>query len=245
MSLAQLQTDASIQPETDSVGGSGILDSGLYNSVIKMAYLGESAGGAISLTLILETESNGEFKTVIYLTTRKDNGQRNTFEKNGQRHYLPSFNLGSSVCMLTVNKPIGEVETEDKIVKIWDKAAGKEMPTNVPVLTALIGQPIIAGIYKKNVDKEKNVAPEGSRAKYVATGETRDENEVDKFFRAADGLTTTEILAGSTESAFRDTWRTKNTGVTRMKAKGVAEAVTQSAAALSESTAKPVKSIFG
>ena len=245
MSLAQLQTDDSIQPETDSVGGAGVLDSGLYNSTIKMAYLGESAGGALSLTLILETESSGEFKTVIYLTTRKDKGQRNTFEKNGQKHYLPGFNLGSSVCMLTVNKPIGEVETEDKIVKLWDKAAGKEMPTNVPVLTALIGQPIIAGIYKKNVDKEKNVAPEGSPRKYVATGETRDENEVDKFFRAADGLTTTEILAGSTESAFRDTWKTKNTGVTRMKAKGTAEAVTQSAPALSGSTAKPVKSIFG
>lgn len=247
MSLAALKAENSVAQETDTLStGTGAFESGLYNCTVKMAYLGESSSGSVSLTLHLDTD-NGEFKHTIYLTSGKAKGQKKTYERNGQKHYLPSFIVGDSLCMLTLGIQIGDMVTEDKIVKIYDYNTQSEEPTSVPVFTALLGQPIIAGIIKRVVDKNKNVAPNGATPDYKATGETKEDNVIDKLFRAADGLTTTEILAGTTESAFRDSWGVKHTGVTQMKAKGLAGGTAQSASALvtPAAVAKPEKSIFG
>ena len=55
MSLSQLKSDESevIEAEVDYVGSSnsGILESGLYPCFVKVAYLGESSGGAITLNI--------------------------------------------------------------------------------------------------------------------------------------------------------------------------------------------------
>lgn len=248
MSLAALKTDDTIQNEKDSIGGgAGTVESGLYNSTVKMAYLGESTGGAMSLTLHLDTDG-GEFRHTTYITSGKAKGQKNYYEKDGEKNYLPGFNVANSLCLLAAQKEISEMATEEKVVKIYDFTAKEEVPTTVPVLTELLGQPIIAGIIKQTVDKNKNVAAEGEPKNYQPTGETRDENEIDKFFRASDGLTTAEIRAGATESSFRDTWGTKNTGVTRMRAKGAkasAGGPAQTSGAFADAAAKPEKSIFG
>lgn len=248
MSLAALKTDDTIHNEKDSVGGgAGTVESGLYNSTVKMAYLGESSGGAMSLTLHLNTDS-GEIRHTTYITSGRAKGQKNYYEKDGEKNYLPGFNVANSLCLLTVGKEISEMVTEDKVIKIYDFTAKEEVPTTVPVLTELLGQPIIAGIIKQTVDKNKNVAAEGAAKDYQPTGETRDENEIDKFFKASNGLTTAEIRAGATEPAFRDTWSTINTGVTKMKAKGAKASAggrAQTSGAFGGTADKPEKSIFG
>jgi len=55
---------------------------------------------------------------------------------------------------------------------------------------------------------------------YEPTGETRDENEIDKLFRAKDRMTTAEIRAQAESATFIDTWDAKHSGTVKMKAKG-------------------------
>ena len=249
MSLSQLKSDESevIEAEVDYVGSSnsGILESGLYPCFVKVAYLGESSGGAITLNIHLNLEANNrEFKTLVYLTSGKAKGQKKYFEKDGKKSYLPGFNIGNSLCQLTVDKAIGDMVSEEKFVKIYDFDAKEELPVAVPVLTELLNKPILAGIVKQLVDKPKNMATEGQPANWQPSGETKEQNEITKFFRAADGLTTTEILAGATEASYRESWKDRFTGVTQNKVKGVPGGAAQSAAAIGTPAAKPVKSIF-
>ena len=96
----------------------------------------------------------------------------------------------------------------------------------------------------KTVDKTKKNDATGQ---YEPTGETREENEIDKLFRASDRMTTAEIRAKAAEASFAFTWETKNTGVTKNKSKG-APAGTGTAGMPMMSpgvTKKPATSLFG
>lgn len=75
---------------------------------------------------------------------------------------------------------------------------------------------IQAGIQKQTVDKNEK----GDDGKYYPTGETREINEVVKFFRYDDGLTVPEIEKGVTEAKFKDEWVAKWAGKVINKAKG-------------------------
>lgn len=54
----------------------------------------------------------------------------------------------------------------------------------------------------------------------MPSGETRDINEINKFFRADDGLTVPEIEAQVTEAKFKNDWENKFAGKTINRAKG-------------------------
>jgi len=126
---------------------------------------------------------------------------------------------------------------EKKTIKIYDPELKKEMPKEVPVLLDLLGEDITCGVLKQVVDKtSKNASGE-----YVPTGETREVNEIDKFFRTSDKLTIAEIVAESTEATFYNKWVEKNKGKVVNKAKGVAGNTGSPAAA---TQVKPTKSLF-
>lgn len=242
--LKALTTDSTIANETDSVGGSGPVDSALYPMTIGMAYLKKSDGGALGLFLTLKTEDGKEVRSTIYVTSGNAKGNKNYYEKDGEKHYLPGFNIANSLALLTVGKELSELDTEEKIIKLYDFTARAEIPTKVPVIMDLLNQPIIAGIIKQIVDKNvKNDAGD-----YVANGETREENEIDKFFRASDKMTVAEIYAQATEPAFYETWGKKWTGQVKNKAKGAAAGgvagAPKAASAGGATTPKP-KSLFG
>lgn len=237
--LDNLKTDTAVEDSGDSLGGSKVLDSGLYESTIALAYYKESQGGALSLNVDL-TGSNGEsFRQTFWVTSGKAKGQKNYYEgKDGKKRYLPGFNAANHLCLLTVGKEISDLEPEAKVIKLYDPAQSKEVPTEVKVITDLIGTQIIAGVIKQIVDK--NV--KDSSGAYVASGETREENEVDKFFRASDRLTVSEIKAEQTEADFIYKWEEKNKGVVRNKAKGAKEGGSTGAATGGETK---TKSLFG
>jgi hypothetical protein len=92
------------------------------------------------------------------------------------------------------------------------------MPVQVNMVMDLLGTQIIAGIIKQTVDK----TAKDTDGIYKPTGETRDENEIDKLFRATDSLTVAEIRNGDTEAKTINVWKNKWTGKTKMKAKGAA-----------------------
>ena len=80
----------------------------------------------------------------------------------------------------------------------------------------------------------------------MPSGETRDENEIDKFFRASDRMTTAEIRAQATEAVFASSWEKKWSGKTRDRSKSVASNGTAGAPAgvMAAASKKPTTSLF-
>ena len=241
--LSGLTTSNDIAAEKDSVGGGSLLDSNVYNFTVKLAYLQKAASDALSLVVHLTTEDNKEVRQQFWMTSGKEKGCKNYYvDKKGDKQYLPGFNMANSLCLLTVGKEISAMETETKVVNVYNKEARAEVPTNVPMLIELLGKQVLVGLIKQTVDKNVKDAA----GNYVPSGETRDENEIDKFFRERDGKTTAEILAQSENAVFINTWKDKWVG--KVKDKTNKQAGTAGApkagAAPAGGTAKPTNSLF-
>jgi hypothetical protein len=241
--LASLTTSEEIVNEKDSIGGNAALDSAIYPMSIGMAYLQKAGSGAIGLHLTLKNADGKETRQALYITSGDAKGNKNYYEKDGVKNYLPGFNMANSLCLLTVGKEISQMETEEKVLNIYSSDAKAEVPTKVQVIMELLNQDILVGLLKQTVDK---TAKDGN-GNYQPTGETREENEIDKLFRAKDKLTTAEIRAQVTEPAFHDAWAKKWTGQVKNKASkatgtaGAPGATSSSAAG----TKKPGASLFG
>lgn len=220
-SLAGLHTeDNTIQGEKDTVGGAyQPLESDIYPAKITLAYISKSKGGAMALNIHFDTIKDGSHKQQLWVTSGDAKGNKTFFEtKNGDRKFLPGFIHANALCLLTVGKKINEVDTEEKVVKLYSYESQSEEPTKVEVLTDLIGQEVYLGLQKQIVDKNVKDA----NGSYVPSGETREVNELDKIFRAADKKTTTEAADTEATAAFFDTWLEKNKGNTQNRAKGAA-----------------------
>jgi hypothetical protein len=240
--LANLTTDSSIADEKDSVGGGGVLESGIYACQIAMAYLSKASSGALGLVLTLKTESGKDVKQTLWMTSGTAKGGKNYYEKDGEKHYLPGFLHANSLALLTVGKEISALETETQVVNVYSAEAKAEVPTKVEVLMDLLGKEIIAGLIKQTVDKTKK----NEAGVYEPTGETRDENDIDKLFRASDRMTTAEIRAQAESATFIDTWSAKWTGQTKNKAKGASgtAGAPKAAAGAPAAAKKPTTSLF-
>ena len=247
--LASLATDDSIQTERDSVGASfGPVDSGLYNMTVSLAYLKTAASGALALALELKSDAGQVVRQDFWMTSGTAKGGKNYYEKDGEKRYLPGFTMANSLSLLTVGKEIGQLETETKVINLYSSEAKAEVPTKVEMFTDLLGKEVIAGVIRQTVDK--NV--KDGAGNYVPSGETRDENEVDKFFRMRDRMTTAEIRAQAESATFIDTWNEKWAGKVRNKAKGASGTAGApkpgngpSVAGNSAVTKKPTTSLFG
>lgn len=241
--LSNLATDDSIENEKDSLGsGSRVRESGLYPMTIDLAYVTKSKSEALALNLVLK-DGAGEIKQQLWMTSGKEKGCKNYYEKDGEKFYLPGFLQANALCLLTVGKEISVLDTEDKVISLYNFDAKSEVPTKVPMLTELLGKEILVGLIKQTVDKNVKDAT----GNYVPSGETRDENEVDKMFRASDRKTTAEIRAGS-EAEFADKWAEKWAGKTKDKStKGAAGTAGAPAKAGGQpgSGNKPTQSLFG
>ena len=244
--LANLTTDDTIASEKDSVGGSsGPLASGLYPMTVAMAHISKSDGGATGLVLSLKTQDNKEVRQTLWMTSGTAKGGKNYYEKDGVKNYLPGFLLAQSLCLLAAGKEVSAVDIEQKVINLYSYDAKAEVPTKVNVVMDLLNKQILVGMIKQTVDKNaKNAA-----GVYVPTGETREENEIDKLFHAETQLTTAEIKAKATEGVFVNTWAAKHTGVTRNKAKGAAAGGTAGAprlagAGTAPGANKPKESLF-
>lgn len=244
--LSNLSTDSAIADEKDVIGGnSGPLDSGIYHCTVAMAHINKSAGGALGLVLTLKTESGKEVRQTLWMTSGTAKGCKNYYEKDGEKHYLPGFIHANALALLATGKEISQLDTETKVINLYSPEAKAEVPTKVEAVMDLIGKDIVAGIIKQTVDKTKKNEATGV---YEPTGETREENEIDKFFRAKDRMTTAEIRAQAEEATFVTNWETKWAGKVRDRAKGAAAGlpgVPKLGAAAPAATKKPTSSLFG
>lgn len=242
--FGNIKNEEGIANEKDSVGGGGVLESGLYPATITLAYGTKAESGAMGLVINAKTDEGREIRQTLWMTSGTAKGCKNFYEKDGVKHYLQGYLLAESLALLTVGKSISDVDTEEKVAKIYSFDAKAEVPTKVQMATELIGKRILIGLIKQTVDK--NV--KDGNGNYVPSGETREENEIDKFFRDSDRKTTAEIRAQAEEATFVDSWADKWTGKVKNKAKGAAAAGTAGAPAKAGASAgavkKPATSLF-
>lgn len=240
--LKNLKTDENIANERDSVGGGGPLDSNVYLMTVDLAYLVTAGSGAMGLAVTLKAEGGRQVRETLWLTSGTEKGCKNYYEKDGEKHYLPGFVMANALALLTTGKELSDLDTETKLVAVYNREAKAEVPTKVEVPVELIGKEVLVGLIKQKVDKTVK-----TDAGYVPNGETREENTIDKIFRARDRMTTAEIRAGAEEAAFIETWTKKWLGQVRDRSKGAAAAGTAGAPqrpASGGGTAKPAKSLF-
>ena len=211
--FAGLETSEDIVEDKDSVGGSRAIPSDVYKMKVKYAYVTKAATEAMALNVHVDT-GDALLRQAMYITSGKAKGGKNYYEKDGVKHYLPGYNQANSLCLLTGCGELIKLKSEKKVIKLYDFTAGKEVPTEVDMIMPLIGKEILGGVLHQVVDKKKKNAA----GEYAATGETREENEIDKFFRVRDKLTVLEVKAKATEPAFMTAWLDKHKGVILNKA---------------------------
>lgn len=241
--LKNLKSDESIQNESDNLGGGGLLESNTYLLEIKLAYITTADSGAVALNIRANTEDGKEIRQQFWMTSGTAKGCKNYYEdKNGEKKYLPGFLTANALALLTTGKEISDQDTEEKVVALWSSTAKAEVPTKVPMLMDMLGKQVIAGIIKQTVDKTTK-SPSGE---YVPTGETKEENEIDKLFQASTRRTTAEIRAGAETGVFIDSWKAKWEGKVKNKAKGGDGSGAKAGAPKPAATStKPTSSLFG
>ena len=209
-------TQDGLEESSDRLGGASVFETGIYDGIVKVAYVGKaSASNSQSVTVIVDI-SGREYKETIWVTTKDGNNFYPDKQDKTKKMPLPGFTTVDDLCLLTTGQPLSEQAAEEKVVSIYDFDLKKDMPTNVPVLTDLIGKPITLGIVRETVDKQKK----NSAGLYENTGETRDQNTIDKLFHTESGRTVAEFRAQLEVATFKAKWAEKNTGKTRMRAKG-------------------------
>lgn len=248
--FSNMKTEGLEQSE-DRLGGFQAFESDIYTGPIKNFFAGESRNGAVSVTLILDAGGGKEYRETLYITNKS---KENFFKDktSGKKMPLPGFTVVNDICLLATGKELSELDTEDKVVNVWDPDAKKEVPKSVPVITECLGQKIAIGVLKQLENKNEK----DSSGNYVPTAETRETNVIDKVFHPDLHLTVAEARAGKTkleEAAFWDSWLKRNQGQTRDKrelkdgdaggAKGKGPATPPKAGP--GNTTAPRKSLFG
>jgi hypothetical protein len=208
MSLFANLNNTGLEESQDRLGGYQPLNTDIYTGQIKAAYAGKSAGGAQSVSLIVAI-GDQEYRETLYITNRKG---ENFYVKDGKKIPLPDFTTIDDICLVTSGKPLSEQPCEDKVIKLYDKDAKKELPKTVPMLTELIGLDVTLGILRQTVNKTEKV---GEEYVPVADGSTRDQNVIDKVFHTGTKMTVVEARQGAEEAKFHDSWKERNAGKTQ------------------------------
>lgn len=211
--FGNLGTDG-LEQARDSLGGGGAIDSDSYTGTIKLAYAGASSGGARFLTVHIDLNGR-EYRETLYVTNKQ--GQ-NFYEKGGKKIPLPGFTVANDLALLATGYPLSGQNIEEKIASLYNFEERKEIPTKVQAVTSMMGKEITVGVLKSIVDKTKKNEQTGA---YDPTGETREENNIDKVFHAESKKTVSEFTGGAENAEFHDKWVEKNKGQVRNKATGV------------------------
>ncbi len=223
MDLKHLSEDNSIEEEADRLGGGSFLvDTGIYDFTVKAAYVKLSDKKATSLNIHLATQVEKVEKIVratFWMTSNETKGCKNYYEKTVEgkkvRYYLPGFNAANSLCLLTADKPIAQMQTTEKTINLYDFKQGGEVPEKVNMIMDMIGKKVTAAVFKQLVNKR---ALNDATGQYEAIADTREENEVDKFFKfdgPKKGYTVHEAKKGFEKPIFLEKWKAKNEGITK------------------------------
>jgi hypothetical protein len=222
LDILKLDDDVTQEVEKDTLGGGGALATDLYAFTIKAAYFDSAKSKAMSVNLKLETAEGRRLNITEYITSGELKGCKPYYEKDGKKFPLPGYAKMNTLCLLATGKPINELTAEDKILKLYDFEARQETNQTKKVIVELTGVQIKAGVFKILEDKKTKVGDD-----YVPTGETREINEIGKFFNE-EGKTLEESTKGA-EAAFAVEWVKAHQGKTKDKSTKVAAGATAGA----------------
>lgn len=203
-----LGTDG-LEESQDRLGGFQTFNTDIYTGVIKAAYAGESAKGAMSISFIIAMPGGREYKETVYVTNKK---KENFFMQDKKKIPLPGFTVVDDICLIATGKPLAEQETEEKVIKIYNYDSKKDEPTAVQMLVGLLDQPIKVGIQKTLENKK-----EKSGDDYVDVAGEREVNNIEKVFHPEMNLTVAEARSGQDAAAFHDAWLERNKDKVRDK----------------------------
>lgn len=197
--LSNLSYQDNINDDKDTLGGGfTILESGIYDATVKYAYLSQARSGAGAVNFEFDVDGK-TIKETMYVTNRDG---KNYYERNGQRNYLPSFVNADAISLFTTGKALFEQKEETKVINLYNFDVKKEVPTEVPMLTAMIGKTVKLGILKEKVFKQAK----DNSGNYVDTNETREQNSINKVFSAKDNRTVNEVRAERESAQFMNDW---------------------------------------
>ena len=207
MSEWELPKDVEKQ-SIERVGGGFAWESGVYDAVVKMVYLNQSASEAVSWNVIIVNSDGKELREAFWIKSGKAKGIKTYFTKDGKNYPLPGYSLANSMCIAATGEDLDACmkSSEKKTVNIYNVEQKKEVPTERPVVMGLINKPVKVAVHQVVEDK----MTKGSNGNYESTGETRTVNNC-KFFGNCDGKTAEEI-ENNTDAVMFDKWAAKNTG---------------------------------
>ena len=207
MTFEKLRKNDDVKSEGDVIYSATFMTD-VYLCTVDMAYVDESDKGAALMSLSLIAEDGRTLKQIIYFTSGDEKNNEISYpvrgkdgKPTGEKKYLPGFTIASDIHeLLTDGIELADMETEAKLVKVWDKESSTEKPTEKAVLINLIGLPIKLGIQQQMVFKSVN-----KDGKYVETDEIINRNEIAKVFEAETNQTVSEIKADE-EAVYMDKW---------------------------------------
>ena len=208
--FGSLTTDG-LEEVTDRLGGFQPFDTDIYAGTIKAMYAGQADSGARNVTVIADFGGR-EYRETIYVTNKKGENFFLNKQDPKKKVPLPGFTTIDDICLIATGKPLAEQTAEDKVIKVWDRDAGAEIPKTVPMLVDCLNQPIKLGIVRQLENKSEKSGDE-----YVPTAETREINFIDKVFHPEMNMTVVEAKNGAEKATFHDSWLERNKGETRDK----------------------------
>jgi len=230
--------------EDDYLGGSYTFDSDIYEASIKACYMREAASSkAMSVNFLLDVNGK-ELRQQIWVSNR--NGDFTYKDKKTKKDKnLPGYNMMNSVALLVLGMELGDLEVEERTMKIYDVDAKKEIPQAVNCFVELHDKDVLVAVQKQVIDKTKK---NDSTNEYEPTGETREVNEIIKFFAPEKRVTISEVsefikgLGGDFDEivadgdllkgiskmpegsdGYAEAWLDKNQGSVYNKAKGASD----------------------
>ena len=217
--LGSLDTGSATAIDSDDLGGSlfGVLPSDIYAFLISEAYIKVSAAGAVGIHLVLKEGAEGEGR-VLENTLYIQGKNKKSFYINGKGKevVLPSYTLMDSLCEIVTGESIRSMTTKKMIVETYNFDTKAREPVQVDMLDKLIGKHVYAAVQMQIVNK----SVKNDQGVYVEIDETRESNEIMKFFRAKDKKTITEIKADTADdAAFYHTWLAQWQGKTNDRSK--------------------------
>lgn len=203
--LNNIKTDSSVSTEEkDVLGGRSLLPTNIYTGKLDAVWLSEAASGAIAVNISANIDGKNIRQTA-YITN-KDKQDFYVDKKTQEKKAMPSVLMFNALVKLITGKnSYTTLTTEKRTLSIWDANQKKEVPTAVDCFVELHGAEVAMAVEHQLVDKTEK----GNGGKYFPTGETREQNEITKFFDAATMKTVTELLGGS-DASFASKWLEKN-----------------------------------
>lgn len=166
--------------DDDYLRSGGAVETDIYEATIKAMFnRGSTKSKAMSIIVMLDV--GGKEITSQTWVSNADGGITYEDKKTKKPKNMVGFNQMNTLALLVTGKALGDLVMEERTLKLWDSTAKAEVNQVVDCYAELHGEKVMVAIQKQIVDKEKLV--EGSNpARYEPTGETREVNEVIKYF---------------------------------------------------------------